>query len=188
MKNDTPIISVVGYSDAGKTTYLERLIHELVNRGIRVSAVKHDVHGFEMDTPGKDSYRLKHAGASMAIISSPKKVAVIADADHDMSLVEIRERFISNVDLIISEGYKRDIHPKIEVFRGGVKGEAGEGIREKLLCGQGDNLFAVVSDTVVKTSVPVFDLEDAKGMALYIEKEILIPCILDVAQEKDVKK
>ena len=160
-----PIISVVGWSDSGKTTYLEGLIPELVRRGLRICAVKHDVHGFEIDVPGKDSWRLKRAGAVVSVIGSPKQVAVIADVDHDLTLSEIRDRFISDVDLIISEGFKKDIHPKIEVFR--------EGIRDGLLCMKSDNLIAVAADCEVETDVPVIDLADVGAMADLIERSVL---------------
>ena len=160
-----PILSVVGYSDSGKTTYLERLIPELVKRGVRIIAVKHDVHGFDVDTPGKDSYRLKQAGAATSIISSPKKIAVIADTDHDLTLSEIRGRFGRDADLILSEGYKNDIHPKIEVFR--------KGVHTSLLCSGDDSLFAVAADTNPTTSVPVFPLDDPSPMAQLIVETLL---------------
>ncbi len=160
-----PIISVVGWSNSGKTTYLERLIPELTRRGYRLCAVKHDVHGFEIDTPGKDSWRLKQAGAAVSVISSPGKVAVIADTDHDLTLAEIRDRFILDVDLIVSEGFKGDIHPKIEVFR--------KGTRDALLCTAADNLLAVAADCPVETGAPVIDLGNVASMADLIEKAII---------------
>ncbi len=160
-----PIISVVGWSDSGKTTYLERLIPELTGRGYRLCAVKHDVHGFEIDTPGKDSWRLKQAGAAVSVVSSPDKIAIIAQTDHDLTLGEIRDRFISGVDLIVSEGFKKDIHPKIEVFR--------KGVRDRLLCTAADNLIAVAADCPVKADAPVIDLMDIGSMADLIEKKIL---------------
>jgi molybdopterin-guanine dinucleotide biosynthesis protein B len=160
-----PIVSVVGWSDSGKTTYLERLIPELVKRGLRICAVKHDVHGFEIDVPGKDSFRLKRAGAAMSVISGPDRIAVIADVDHDLSLAEIRDRFAGGVDLIISEGFKKDIHPKIEVFR--------RGVREGLLCTASDNLIAVASDCPIDADVQVVDLDDVGAMADLIEKSVL---------------
>ncbi len=160
-----PIISIVGWSDSGKTTYLERLIPELAGRGYRLCAVKHDVHGFEMDTPGKDSWRLKRAGAVVSVVSSPAKIAVIADTGRDLTLGEIRERFIRDVDLIVSEGFKKDVHPKIEVFR--------KGTRAALLCTADDNLIAVAADCPVTTDAPVIDLADVGAMADLIEKAIL---------------
>jgi len=161
-----PILSIVGYSDSGKTTYLERLIPELVKRGIRITVVKHDVHGFEIDKPGKDSYRLKQAGAMTSIISSPEKIAVIADTDHDLTLSEIRDRFGFDADLILSEGYKNDVHPKIEVFR--------KGRHESLLCSNDDSLFAVAADTdLPPLPVPVIPLDDPARMAQLIMETIL---------------
>jgi molybdopterin-guanine dinucleotide biosynthesis protein B len=160
-----PIISIVGWSDSGKTTYLERLIPELLRRGYRVCAVKHDVHGFEIDTPGKDSWRLKRAGAAVSVVSGPDRIAVIADTGRDLTLAEIRDRFVLDVDLIISEGFKKDLHPKIEVFR--------KGVRDTLLCTRDDNLVAVAADCPVDTDVPVIDLEDVASMANLIEKGVM---------------
>ncbi|MDP2972779.1 MAG: molybdopterin-guanine dinucleotide biosynthesis protein B, partial [Deltaproteobacteria bacterium] len=86
-----PIISIVGKSDSGKTTFIEKLLPELVRRGYRVATVKHDVHGFEVDREGKDSWRHKQAGAHTVIISSPTKVALIRDVEKDLRLDEIRD-------------------------------------------------------------------------------------------------
>ncbi|UCF95758.1 MAG: molybdopterin-guanine dinucleotide biosynthesis protein B, partial [Desulfobacterales bacterium] len=74
-----PIVSTVGYSGSGKTTLLEKLIAELKQRGFRVGTIKHDVHGFEMDRPGKDSWRHKQAGASVTVISSPYQIGMVKD-------------------------------------------------------------------------------------------------------------
>src|SRR5512143_21431 len=92
-----PIVSVVGKSDSGKTTLLEKLVKELTSRGYRIGTIKHDVHSFEIDHPGKDSWRHKQAGASATVISSPAKLALVVDTDHDHTLAEIRDRFIQGV-------------------------------------------------------------------------------------------
>ncbi|HUU81381.1 MAG TPA: molybdopterin-guanine dinucleotide biosynthesis protein B, partial [Acidobacteriota bacterium] len=84
-----PIVLFVGSSGSGKTTLLEKLIPELTRRGLRVGTIKHDVHGFEMDQPGKDSWRHKHAGALASIISSPHQIGEVMDVDHDHSLDEL---------------------------------------------------------------------------------------------------
>ncbi|MBM3299265.1 MAG: molybdopterin-guanine dinucleotide biosynthesis protein B, partial [Deltaproteobacteria bacterium] len=110
-----PIVSIVGKSDTGKTTLLEKIVKELTSRGHRIATVKHDAHSFEIDHKGKDSWRHKQAGAVISVISSPGKIAVVADSDHDHSLAEIREKYVLGADLIITEGYKREVHPKIEV-------------------------------------------------------------------------
>lgn len=160
-----PIISIVGKSDSGKTTFIEKLLPELVRRGYRVATVKHDVHGFEVDREGKDSWRHKKAGAHTVVLSSPQKVAVIRDVERDLTLEEIREKFIRDVDLIMSEGYKSDVQPKIEVFR--------KGKYESLLCTREDNLIAVISDQAFEIDVPFFSLDDVKGVADFVEKRFL---------------
>ena len=160
-----PIVSIVGKSDIGKTTLIEKLLPELTRRGYRIATVKHDVHGFEVDQEGKDSWRHKKAGAHTVMISSPQKIALIRDVEKDLTLEEIREKFIQDVDLILSEGYKKDVQPKIEVFR--------KGKYKDLLCTKEDNLIAVTSDQSFDVGVPFFDLEDVKGLSDFIEKRFL---------------
>lgn len=160
-----PIISIVGKSDSGKTTLIEKLVPELIRRGYRVATVKHDMHGFEVDREGKDSWRHKQAGAHTVVISSPRKLALIRDVKKDMTLDEIRRRWIHDVDLILSEGYKTDVQPKIEVFR--------KEKHKKLLCTKKDNLIAVVSNQKLSPGVPCFGLEEVKGLANFIEKGFL---------------
>ncbi len=160
-----PIVSIVGKSDSGKTTLIEKLVPELIRRGYRIATVKHDVHGFEVDREGKDSWRHKQAGAHSVVISSPTKAALIRDVEKDMNLEEIREKLIRDVDLILSEGYKKDVQPKVEIFR--------KEMHKKLLCKRKDNLVAIVSNRKFRVGVPCFDLEDTKGLANFIEKEFL---------------
>jgi molybdopterin-guanine dinucleotide biosynthesis adapter protein len=161
-----PIVSIVGKSDVGKTTLLEKVVRELRSRGYRIATIKHDAHSFEIDHPGKDSWRHKQAGAAMSIISSPSKLALVADADHDLSLSEIRDRFVAGVDLILSEGYKREEHPKIEVFR--------SDHRPEMLCTNDDNLVAVAGDPpAAPDHVPVFDLNRPEDLCDFIEDRFL---------------
>ena len=160
-----PIISIVGKSDSGKTTLIEKLLPELTRRGYRIATVKHDVHGFEVDHEGKDSWRHKQAGAHTVVIASPHKVALIRDVEKDWTLEEIREKLIQEVDLILSEGYKKDVQPKIEVFR-----------KEKhkaLLCAKEDHLVAIASNRPFNVGVPCFGLDDMKGLADFVEKTFL---------------
>ena len=110
----TAIVTFVGRSGAGKTTLIERLIPELRGRGVRVGTVKHDVHGFEMDRPGKDSFRHKHAGAQVTVISSPNQIGIVMDVDHDHHPDELGV-FFSEMDIVLTEGYKRQRRPKVEV-------------------------------------------------------------------------
>ncbi len=164
-----PIISIVGKSDSGKTTLLEKLIRELTNRGYRIGSVKHDAHSFEIDHEGKDSWRHKQAGAAFTLISSPSKIAMVLDSDHDHSLIELRDKFIRNVDLILTEGYKRENLPKIEVFR--------SALRREMLCSEDDNLIAVAGDPPsAPGGIPVFDLNDPIPLANFIEQNFLASC------------
>ena len=158
-----PIISVVGKSGVGKTTLLEKLIAELKRRGYRVATVKHDVHGFEIDQPGKDSWRLAQAGSDSVVIASPKKLALIKCLDREMALSEVAG-FLTDIDIILSEGYKRGNAPKIEVSR-----------REKgreLLCTP-DELVAIVSDQPFDLDVPQFGLNDVTGIVDWLEGRFL---------------
>lgn len=163
-----PIISVVGTSDTGKTTLLERVVKELRSRGWRIATVKHDAHSFEIDHEGKDSWRHKRAGAHMAIISSPSKIAVVQDTDHDLTLNEIRDRFVRDVDIIITEGYKREMHPKIEVFR--------SELHRELLCTDDESLIAIAGDhPSPPAGISVFDLDDPRQLCDFIQGRFLCP-------------
>ncbi len=155
------IISVVGRSDSGKTTFLEKLIPALKSRGIRVAIVKHDSHGFEMDHPGKDTWRLRKAGADAVMISSPQQMALIRSGlPRELSLDELSTLIGDAVDLVLTEGYKSGDKPKIEVSRR----QIADG---ELLCSR-DELLAVVADGARPIDVPQFDLEDASGVASMI--------------------
>lgn len=160
-----PIVSIVGKSDSGKTTLIEKIVPELGRRGYRVATVKHDVHGFEVDKEGKDSWRHRKAGAHTVVISSPDQIAVIRNVERDLNLAELRERFIDDVDIILSEGFKKDCQPKIEVFR--------KETHRELLCSEEDNLVAVVANQRFHLPVPCLDLDDAKGVVDLIEERFL---------------
>ena len=159
------IISIVGKSNSGKTTLVEKLIPELIKRGYRVATIKHNKHGFDIDHEGKDSWRHKKAGASTTVIACPMRVALIEDIDRDYSLGEIRDKYIKDADVILAEGYKGNPFPKIEVFRSELKRE--------LLCGKEDNLLALASDKKLDVGVPCFDINDIKSVADLIEDKFL---------------
>jgi molybdopterin-guanine dinucleotide biosynthesis protein B len=161
----TPIVSIVGKSNSGKTTLLEKLISELLKRGYRVATIKHNVHGFDIDHEGKDSWRHKKAGAHTTVIASPGRIALIEDLDHDYSLDEIRDKYIKGVDIILSEGYKGNPFPKIEVSRAELKRD--------LLCKKEDNLLAVASDIKLDIDVPCFDINDTQSLVDLIENKFL---------------
>jgi molybdopterin-guanine dinucleotide biosynthesis protein B len=158
-----PIVSIVGKSDAGKTTLIEKLIAELKRRGYRVATIKHDAHRFEIDRPGKDSYRHFHAGADWTIIGSPDKIASVRRLARELTLDEIAAQ-ISEVDLILTEGYKREARRRIEVSRRAHTTE---------LISRPDELLAIAADYPIELGVPVYDLNDAAGLVDLIEREVL---------------
>ncbi len=160
-----PIVSIVGRSNTGKTTLIEKLIGELIRRGYRVATIKHNIHGFDIDHEGKDSWRHKKAGASLTVIASPHQVAVVEDVKRDYELAELRDKYIRDVDIILSEGFKKNPHPKIEVVRAELKHEP--------LSTKEDNLIAVMSDQPVDRGVPCLDINDVGGLVNLIEKRIL---------------
>lgn len=162
MKNTSksPIISIVGASGAGKTTLIEKLLPEIKRLGLKVGTIKHDVHGFEMDKPGKDSWRHKQAGAAVSIISSPFQIGMVMDVDHDHSPEEL-SKFFPNVDIILTEGYKRKGSSKVEVFR-------PDGHDREPLCRDDRHLIALVSDIPINLGVPRFTLDDIKGLADFL--------------------
>ena len=160
-----PIISIVGKSNAGKTTLIEKLIPELKRRGYRVATIKHDAHRFEIDHPGKDSYRHFHAGADWTVIGSPDKIASVRRLDQELSLDEIAAQ-ISGVDLILTEGYKREAPRgrRIEVSRQAHTTE---------LISTPEELLAIAADYPIEWDVPVYDLNDAAGLVDLIERAVL---------------
>lgn len=154
-----PVVSIVGKSGTGKTTLMERLIRELTARGLRVGSIKHHLHDFELDTPGKDSYRHKQAGAERAMIASPHKIGLVMDVDHDYAPDELVS-FFSGTDMVLAEGYKGAAGPKIEIFRPEVHAEP--------VCLDDEHLIAMVTDRDPGLNVPRFGLEDIKGIVDFI--------------------
>ncbi|KJR45775.1 Molybdopterin-guanine dinucleotide biosynthesis protein MobB [Desulfosporosinus sp. I2] len=157
-----PVISIVGgKSNSGKTTLLEKLIREAKHRGWRVATLKHDVHGFEMDQPGKDTWRHAQAGADIVAISSPHRIAILENVAEDQPLEEVLAR-IQGVDVIFTEGYKHGSKPKIEVFRSAVHDELFSKLEE---------LIAIASDISFDNGIPCFGLDDAQGLCDLIEEK-----------------
>ena len=153
------IVSIVGKSGAGKTNLIEKLIPELKSMGFKVGTIKHDVHGFELDHPGKDSWRHKQAGSATTIISSPHKIGIVMDVDHDHTPDELAT-FFSGVDIILSEGYKRENKPKVEIFR--------DKIHNQPLCLDDGNLIALMTDSDLDLGVPQFSTGDINGLADFL--------------------
>ena len=158
--NNIPIFSVVAFSGTGKTTLLEKLVHELKSRGLRVAVIKHDAHEFDIDHEGKDSWRFTRAGAEITVVVSATKAAIMENRPVPLETLLSR---ITDVDVILTEGYKSGALPKIAVSRSATG---------KPLPVPPDECFAVVTDAPLQTSAPCFDLDDVCGLADHIAENI----------------
>ncbi|MHB8073642.1 molybdopterin-guanine dinucleotide biosynthesis protein B [Desulfosporosinus fructosivorans] len=157
-----PVISfVAAKSGSGKTTLMVKVIRELRAEGLKIATIKHDAHSFDMDKPGKDTWRLAEAGANIVAISSPKKLAIIEKVE-EKTLDEIIER-ISGVDLILTEGFKKGGKPSIEVFRSAVHRE---------LLGEAVQRLAIASDIPWDIGVPCYHVDDVDGVVKEIKNYI----------------
>lgn len=158
------IISIVGKSDAGKTTLLESLIGELKRRGHKVAIVKHSHHADDLDTATKDTWRFTRAGSELSAINSLDNLAIYRHMDHYFDPQEISDFILWDYDVILTEGFKGSNYPKIEVHRH----EQG-----KELLTDAAQLLAVVTDEPVDVKVPQFSRDDIPGIANLIEKAII---------------
>jgi len=168
MRNEKPlpVISfVAASSNSGKTTLIEKVVKLLKARGLRVAVVKHASAGFELDRPGKDSWRFREAGADSVVLVGPGKMAVIRNIG-EVPLPEEIEQSAGDVDIVICEGFKERAKNKIEVFRSGVSGD-------RPLCLEDRSYLALVSDKSFPVSIPRFDLDDAEGVANYLVKKFI---------------
>jgi len=161
-----PILSVVGRSNSGKTTLLEKVIRAFTARGRRVGTVKHHYHGpVTVDVPGKDSWRHRQAGACAVALMSPATLFVVRDDPGGLSLEALTHMGLWGVDLVLTEGFKSGPMPKIEVNR--------RAQHMPLLCGATDHLVAVAADWDTGAAVPHFGLEDVGPLVDFIERGYL---------------
>lgn len=157
------VINIIGSgSNVGKTFLIEGLIKELNKRGLTVATIKHDVHGFDIDKKGKDTYRHREAGAETVVISSKKRLAIIKEIEDEIQLSDIINMVLDK-DIILVEGYKNSNFRKIEVFRAGVS---------KDIITPNEKLIAIASDVELEVeSVPVINKENYIALADLIEVE-----------------
>ncbi len=159
------IYGVVGWKNSGKTGLMERLVTEITGRGLSVSTVKHAHHSFDVDHPGKDSHRHRVAGAREVLLASKSRWALMRELrdDDEPTLEELLTK-LSEVDLVLVEGYKRDAHPKVEAHRQ----ETGNA----LISSQDPTIRAIASDVDLDSDKPVFDLNDTKAIAEFILSDL----------------
>jgi len=157
------IFGFAGYSGSGKTTLIEQLIPLLVARGITVSLIKHAHHTFEIDQPGKDSFRHRKAGCTEVLVTSSRRWALMHElrGAPEPALSEHVKR-MSPCDLLLVEGFKREAIPKLEVYRA----EVGE----PLIHPHDQNVVAIASDKPVETALPQLQLNDPPAIAEFILK------------------
>ncbi len=162
-----PLVCLVGRPDSGKTTLLERLLPLLKEKGYRIGTVKHHVHEFQMDTPGKDTWRHKQAGADTVALSSPTGLGVIRDVDTDTPLDQVVREHFADMDLVIAEGYKREKFPKIEVHRLDISPDP--------LPEPDTTWLAYVSDGQPATNLPVLALDKPEELADFLIQHVIKP-------------
>jgi molybdopterin-guanine dinucleotide biosynthesis protein B len=148
---------VAASSNSGKTTLIEKVIRVLKDRGLRVAVIKHAPAGFDLDKPGKDSWRFQQAGADTVILSGSGRIALLRKTEQEPTPDELIG-LAGDVEIVITEGFKKDAMNKIEVFRQGVSGE-------RPLSQTDPSYLALVSDTPFEVAIPCFDLNDAAGVA-----------------------
>jgi len=159
------IFGVTGWKNSGKTGLMERLITEFTARGLSVSSIKHAHHSFDIDHPGRDSYRHRDAGARQVLLASRNRWALMHELrnEDEPSLGDLLKQLLP-VDLVLIEGYKRDRHPKIEAHRK----ETGQ----PLIAPEDETIVAVASDTSVTIDRPVLDLNDTASIANFIVQHL----------------
>ncbi len=160
-----PVISITGRSGSGKTTLIEGLIGYFAGKGLKVSIIKHLRHEFQVDHPGKDTWRYREAGAAGAGIINVNSFAVFADHEGDMTPQRMADRFFPDADLVIIEGDRESSASKIEVI-----GDSGE---EPLFRSGVKNITALVCDHQTDSSLPTFGRNEVQDVGRYIERTLL---------------
>ena len=155
---------IAASSDSGKTTLIEKVVRILKERGLRVAVIKHASKGFELDRPGKDSWRFREAGADSVVLAGPDGVALQRKAAGMPTFAELAA-LAGAVDVVIGEGFRSEAPNRIEVFRGGVSGA-------RPLCLDDPSIIALVSSAPVDVAVPRFDWNDAAGVADFIAAKL----------------
>ncbi|MFA6063483.1 MAG: molybdopterin-guanine dinucleotide biosynthesis protein B [Gallionella sp.] len=155
------VISIVGHSGSGKTTLVEKLVARLAARGLRIATIKHAHHKVVLDTPGKDSWRYKQAGAAMSMLVTSNELQLVSDAVDRREPAQLAERFLGEADLIFAEGFSHAPGAKIEVLRRACKGVPR--------CTLEDGLVAMVTDVdEAHPGLPHFALDDIDAIVEFV--------------------
>lgn len=159
-----PLLAIAAWSGTGKTTLLQQVIPQLKARGIRPGLIKHTHHQMEIDTPGKDSYLLRKAGADQVIVASSQRWALMCETpEARLDLLYLVSRMDARLlDMVLLEGFKDEPVPKIILWRAGVKGEDLPLLDE--------HVIAVASDSRFVTDVPLLDLNRPDEITAFIAK------------------
>jgi molybdopterin-guanine dinucleotide biosynthesis protein B len=159
------IFGFAGWSGSGKTTLIEKLIPLFVERRLKVSLIKHAHHSFDVDQPGRDSYRHRHAGCIEVLVSSSRRWALVHElrGAPEPGFEEL-VRSIAPCDLLLVEGFKREKLPKLEVYR------ASTG--ESLLHPQDADIVGIATDRKLETALPQFDLDDAPAISGFVLRQV----------------
>lgn len=155
---------VAASSNSGKTTLIEKIVRVLKERGLRVAVIKHASKGFDIDRPGKDSWRFREAGADAVMLVGSGEMALMKRISGEPDLAEL-EAMMKDIDVVIREGFKKDKGNRIEVFRSGVSGG-------QPLCMKDQSFLALVSDVPAGVAIPRFDLNDAAAVADFITAKL----------------
>ena len=160
-----PVVSIVGKSESGKTTFMEKLIGELKSRGYKVATIKHTHHDQTLGQPHKDSWRHIQAGSDATVFSAPNGISMIKPVSQELTIDEIARLLGEDYDIILTEGFSLGNAPKIEVHRKGV-GPLLRSARKRM---------AVVTDEPLETKTRQFSVEDVKGVADLLEEGFIKP-------------
>lgn len=175
--NKTPaILEVIGYSGPGKTTLIEKLIPALRKRGIRLAVIKHTSHHHELDKPGKDSHRLRQAGAEAVVVSSPKMVAMFREVKREWPIKRLLRHLPRHIDLVIAEGFRSSEYSCIEVYRRSVSPD--------LKCRDHRNLLAVVGDDPSALEVPRFHRDAVRAIVKFLMESLSLKRSIEIIESR----
>ena len=160
------VFGIAGYSGSGKTTLIERALPVLASRGVRVSVIKHTHHDFDIDRPGKDSWRLREAGAREVLLASDRRYAVLHEHLNEVPpVLDVLLSRLADCDLVLVEGYKREPIPKLEVHRAGTN--------KPWLFPDDPHIIAVASDVAPPGNMPLIDINNIEQLTDFIIKHAL---------------